>query len=360
MAGHVGDEHGDRPGGSSGWPGGAGRAPAASSGRRGPRKAPRRAGAAARRSGGTRGRRCGRHGSVPDAVGLGPRRGSRPRCHVPTSRKTSSSETVRSRQATDADAGLDRRRRGRASWAVAERRRSGGLAMMMREPSRAASSPVEDEPADDLVGPLVDLDAARRGPAPVSSCDRCRWRRPGPRARMTAASQIRSTSSSRCDDTHDVDAELGADAADERQHVVALHGVEAVGGLVEQHQVGVVGDGLGQLHPLALPGGHGADGAEALLAEPDRPEGVARPVGGVAAGAGRGPGRCGGRGRGRWCRAGGGGARGSSRCGRARRRRPRWGRGPRTCERAVVGPVQPEHQPEQGGLAGAVGAEQAR
>ena len=78
---------------------------------------------------------------------------------------------------------------------------------------------------------------------------------------------------------HHVDAEVVADPADEGEHVVALHRVEAVGGLVEQHQHGVVDDGLGQLHPLALAGGHGAQGPDPLLAQPDLPHHVqARPV----------------------------------------------------------------------------------
>ena len=80
------------------------------------------------------------------------------------------------------------------------------------------------------------------------------------------------------------DPELVADAVDELQHAVALHGVEAVGGLVEHHQVGVVGQGLGQLDALALAGGHGADRPAALLAEPHLPQGVAGPVGGLLAG----------------------------------------------------------------------------
>ena len=62
------------------------------------------------------------------------------------------------------------------------------------------------------------------------------------------------------------------------EHLLALHRVEAVGRLVEQHEVGVVGDGLGQLHPLALAGRHRADRAEPLLAEADLPQRVAGPV----------------------------------------------------------------------------------
>ena len=151
--------------------------------------------------------------------------------------------------------------------------------MVIRRALDGGLEAAEEQAPDDLVDSPSTSNSTPR-PWPVSS-----WMEPlattRPSRRITAASQIRSTSSSRCDDD-DVDAELGADAADEGEHVVALHRVEAVGGLVEQHQVGVVGDGLGQLHPLALPGRHRADRPEPLLAEPDRPEGVARAVGGVA------------------------------------------------------------------------------
>jgi hypothetical protein len=78
------------------------------------------------------------------------------------------------------------------------------------------------------------------------------------------------------------DPELVADAVDQLEHGVALHGVEPVGGLVEQHQLGVVGQGLGELDPLALAGGHGAHGSAALLAEANLPEHVGCPVGGLA------------------------------------------------------------------------------
>ena len=98
--------------------------------------------------------------------------------------------------------------------------------------------------------------------------------------------------------------------------------------------------------------------AEALLAEPDRPEGVARPVGGVALGQ---PVDLGdvahevvGPGVGRQAVVLGGVA-----DARPHRGAGRGGVEAEDLERAVVGPVQAEHQPEQGGLAGAVGAEQA-
>ena len=64
----------------------------------------------------------------------------------------------------------------------------------------------------------------------------------------------------------------------------ALGRVEPVGRLVEQEQLGVVDDRLGQLDPLALPGAHGADRAEPLLAQADLPQGVAGARGGVPPG----------------------------------------------------------------------------
>ena len=81
-------------------------------------------------------------------------------------------------------------------------------------------------------------------------------------------------------------------------------------------------------------------------------------AGGVRGGAGRAPRPGGGRGRGPACRRAGRGARGSSPRGPARRARRGQGRGraPR-CEPGV-GPVEAEHEAEEGGLAGAVGAEQ--
>ena len=74
----------------------------------------------------------------------------------------------------------------------------------------------------------------------------------------------------------DVHAELGADAADQGEHLRPLHRVEAVGRLVEEHELRVVRDRRGELHALALPRRHRADGAEPLLAEPDEPERVVR------------------------------------------------------------------------------------
>ena len=242
-----------------------------------------------------------------------------------------------------------------ASWAVPSGR-SGGFTMTMREPSRRGLEAHEDEAAHDLVGPLVDLEQhalalagelVHRAAGDDLALAQDDGRVADP---LDLLEQVRRH--------HDVDAELGADAADQGEHVVALHRVEAVGGLVEQHQVGVVGDGLGQLHPLALAGGHGADGAEALLAETDRPERIARPVGGVAlrqpvdlgdvAHEVVGPGV----------------RRQAVVLGGVADARPHGRTGPggveaEDLERTAVGLVQTEHEPEQGGLSRAVGAEEA-
>ena len=75
---------------------------------------------------------------------------------------------------------------------------------------------------------------------------------------------------------HDVHAELGADPPDQRQHVVALERVEAVGRLVEQDEGGIVNDCSGELHALALAGRHRPDRPEPLLPEPDLPECIVR------------------------------------------------------------------------------------
>ncbi|CAN5816563.1 hypothetical protein BH23ACT1_BH23ACT1_14180 [soil metagenome] len=83
---------------------------------------------------------------------------------------------------------------------------------------------------------------------------------------------------------HHVDAELRADAPDQVQHLFPLHGVEAVGRLVEQQQGRVVRQSGGQLHALALTGRHGPHWTMALLAQPDLKQGVAGPGGGLSMG----------------------------------------------------------------------------
>ena len=76
------------------------------------------------------------------------------------------------------------------------------------------------------------------------------------------------------------DAEVGPDPADQAEHLVAAGGVEAIGRLVEQHQLRVVHQRLRELHALPHAGGVAADLAVALLVEPDVPQGVGGPLAG--------------------------------------------------------------------------------
>ena len=71
-----------------------------------------------------------------------------------------------------------------------------------------------------------------------------------------------------------------AEAGDEVEHLVAAERVEAGGGLVEQHQLGVGDQRLGELGALAHAGGEAADGPEARLVEADEVEDVGRPLAG--------------------------------------------------------------------------------
>ena len=74
------------------------------------------------------------------------------------------------------------------------------------------------------------------------------------------------------------------------EHLVAAGRVEAVGRLVEEDQLRVVDEGLGELDPLPHAGGVAADRPVALLVQPD----VAQRVGGaLARGGGRQPGHAG-------------------------------------------------------------------
>ena len=141
------------------------------------------------------------------------------------------------------------------------------------------------------------------------------------------------------------------------EHLVAAERVEAVGRLVEQHQLRVVDEGLGQLDALPHAGGVAADRPVALLVEPD----VAQDLGGALAGRrARQPGH-----RAMWART-------RSRSGRAAGSRAR------ACSRRAGRIVdalrrdveaedlapsrgrrqQAEQDPDHRGLAGAVGADQ--
>ena len=81
----------------------------------------------------------------------------------------------------------------------------------------------------------------------------------------------------------DRDAEVGVDAADQAEHLVAADRVEAVGRLVQEDQLRVVDQGLGELDALLHAGRVAADGAVALLVQAD----VAQGVRGALAGGGR-------------------------------------------------------------------------
>ena len=103
-----------------------------------------------------------------------------------------------------------------------------------------------------------------------------------PPSMATSVSQIRSTSPSRCEQTSTEMPNSVPIRCTSAEHGVAAGRVEAVGRLVEQQQVGVVHQRLGQLDPLLHAGGVAADRAVALLVEPD----VAQRLGGPLAGGG--------------------------------------------------------------------------
>ena len=69
-----------------------------------------------------------------------------------------------------------------------------------------------------------------------------------------------------------------AEAGDEVEHLLAAERVEAGGRLVEQHQLGVADERLGELGPLPHAGGEAADRTEAGLVEADEVEHVGRPL----------------------------------------------------------------------------------
>ena len=75
-----------------------------------------------------------------------------------------------------------------------------------------------------------------------------------------------------------VDPLVAGDVGNQRQHLLAALGVHAVGGLVEEQQIGVVHERLGQLDPLFHAGGIGFQVAVAGLAEPDVEEHLVRPL----------------------------------------------------------------------------------
>ena len=82
----------------------------------------------------------------------------------------------------------------------------------------------------------------------------------------------------------DGDAEHGADPPDQAQHLVATGRVEAVGRLVQQHQLRVVHQGLGELDPLLHAGRVAADRPVALLEQADVAQRVRGPLAGGVGG----------------------------------------------------------------------------
>ena len=75
-----------------------------------------------------------------------------------------------------------------------------------------------------------------------------------------------------------------AETGNEHQHLLAAQWVEARGRLVEQHQLGIADQRLGQLGALTHAGREPADRPEPGLVEPDEVEDVGCPL---ASGAGR-------------------------------------------------------------------------
>ena len=71
-----------------------------------------------------------------------------------------------------------------------------------------------------------------------------------------------------------------AEAGDQLEHLLAPERIEAGGRLVEQHQLGIAHERLGQLGALAHPGGEAADRPEARLVETDQVEDVRGPLAG--------------------------------------------------------------------------------
>ena len=185
------------------------------------------------------------------------------------------------------------------------------------DPAPALLQPVQrqaeigDRVADGVVGVVAGrsgpaapavaaADRARGGqlrpaaPAPSSTSTSSTWltwvklvivsaRSSRPPSIATRWSQICSISPSRCEDDHDRDAELGADPADQLQHRGPARRVQADGRLVEQQQPRVADQRLGQLDPLLHAGRVGADLAVALLVQAD----VAQRLGGALLGRGR-------------------------------------------------------------------------
>ena len=75
---------------------------------------------------------------------------------------------------------------------------------------------------------------------------------------------------------HHQDAELPVDAADQVEHLLPAERIEPVRRLVEEDQLGIVHDRLGELHPLFHAGRESFDQPVALFVETDLVEHVGR------------------------------------------------------------------------------------
>ena len=76
----------------------------------------------------------------------------------------------------------------------------------------------------------------------------------------------------------------GPEAADEGEHLLPPERVETRRGLVEQHELRIADQGLGQLRPLAHAGREPADRPEPRFVQPDEIEDVGCPLAGGARG----------------------------------------------------------------------------
>ena len=76
----------------------------------------------------------------------------------------------------------------------------------------------------------------------------------------------------------DRDTEVAVDLRDEAEHVVAPHGIQAIRGLVEKHELWVVDQRLRELHPLSHAGGVTVDRTVALFIQADVSEDVRGPL----------------------------------------------------------------------------------
>ena len=223
------------------------------------RTSPRRAGRAARRTGGSRGRRRRRGRRLDDAHdGLPARR-----------RNTSSSEVSR----------VDSRYSGSPSSAMTSRSMSMLVVAVDRHLDEAVGSDRgqadRGEAGDELVAARADVDGDDAG-ALEQRIGRAGHDEPaGVDHHDVVAHLLHVVEQVRGHQHRDAER---AEAGDEREHLLAAERVEAGGRLVEQHQLGIADERLGELRALAHAGREPADRAEPGLVEPDEVEDVGRPL----------------------------------------------------------------------------------